>query len=226
MPALSGAGLFDRMGGLPRGGPRLPDIPQMARKPADFQPYGPACGEPQRDRTGRLPAPRPAVRASGRARSSGMSWWWTAVTSLKTRAEWVREWAASTRRIGLPAEAVQKQNEALLVLEVGAVAHRHQRVLDGRRDHAEIVGVERREFQLAVHGSALQPLDVGAAGGELLLEPLVAAVEVIDAVDRRVALGGERRRGPATPRRAGRSPSPRRRAASARRAPAPTRDGW
>ena len=40
---------FDRMGGLPRGGPRLPDIPQMARKPADFQPYGPACGEPQRD---------------------------------------------------------------------------------------------------------------------------------------------------------------------------------
>ncbi len=42
-------GLFDRMGGLPGGSPRLPDIPQMARETADFQPDGAACGEPQRD---------------------------------------------------------------------------------------------------------------------------------------------------------------------------------
>src|SRR3982074_2444046 len=44
-------GLFDRMGGLPGGSPRLPDIPQMACKTADFQPDGSSCGEPQRDRT-------------------------------------------------------------------------------------------------------------------------------------------------------------------------------
>ena len=37
----------------------------------------------------------------------------------------------------------------------------------------------------------LDPLDVGPAGGELLLEPLVAAVEMIDAVQGRLALGGE-----------------------------------
>ena len=37
----------------------------------------------------------------------------------------------------------------------------------------------------------LQPLDVGAAVGELVLEPLVAAVEVIDAMQDRVSLGGE-----------------------------------
>ena len=35
-------------------------------------------------------------------------------------------------------------------------------------------------------------LDRGAAGGELVLQPLEAAVEVIDAVDHGLALGGER----------------------------------
>src|SRR5229473_7075004 len=43
--------LFDRMGGLPRGRPGLPDVPQMACKTSDFQPDGAACGEPQRNRT-------------------------------------------------------------------------------------------------------------------------------------------------------------------------------
>src|SRR5580704_16176351 len=64
-------------------------------------------------------------------------------------------------RIGLPAEPVQKQNEALLVLEVGAVAHRHQGVLTGCRDHVEVVGVERSEFKFVVHvspKSALRPI--------------------------------------------------------------------
>ena len=37
-------------------------------------------------------------------------------------------------------------------------------------------------------------LDRGAAAGELVLEPLEAAVEVIDAVDHGLALGRERRR--------------------------------
>jgi hypothetical protein len=37
----------------------------------------------------------------------------------------------------------------------------------------------------------LDPFDLRAAGGELLLEPLIAAVEVIDAVDGGLALGGK-----------------------------------
>src|SRR5208337_1224597 len=43
-----------------------------------------------------------------------------------------------------------------------------------------------------VIASARNALDVGAAGGELLLQPLEAAIEVINAIDRRFALGGER----------------------------------
>src|SRR6266436_347073 len=45
-------GSLDRMGGLPRGRPRLPDILQMAHEAADIQPDGPACGEAQRDAVG------------------------------------------------------------------------------------------------------------------------------------------------------------------------------
>src|SRR5476649_1694024 len=40
-------GSVDWMGGLPWGGPRLPDIPQMARETADFQPYGAIGGKTQ-----------------------------------------------------------------------------------------------------------------------------------------------------------------------------------
>src|SRR5258708_34902864 len=41
----------------------------------------------------------------------------------------------------------------------------------------------------------LQPLAVGTAGGALLLEPLVATGEVIGAIDRGAAYGGESRDG-------------------------------
>src|SRR6185295_6256235 len=40
-------------------------------------------------------------------------------------------------------------------------------------------------------GSAAQPLDLGAAGGKLVLQLLEAAVEVIDAVHQRLAFRGE-----------------------------------
>ena len=85
-PPLASGGSFDRMGGLPRGGPRLPDIPQMARKPADFQPDGPACGEPQRDRPGVLlrPAASSFEHPVGLARA-GSSWWRTAVTVVENK---------------------------------------------------------------------------------------------------------------------------------------------
>ena len=58
------------------------------------------------------------------------------------------------------------------------------------------------------HPCPADALDVRAAAGQLFLQPLEAAVEVIDAVDHGLALGRERRRSPARPRRADRSPSP------------------
>src|SRR5882672_12100801 len=123
----STAGLFDRMGGLPRGGPRLPDIPQMACKPAYFQPDGPACGEPQRDRLGAFLHQRQHFEhAVGLVQGDIM------VADgrhlVENKGGMGPRMGRLDRRIGLPAEPVQKQNEALLVLEVGAVAHRHQSV--------------------------------------------------------------------------------------------------
>src|SRR5260370_137440 len=47
----------------------------------------------------------------------------------------------------------------------------------------------------------LQPLDVGTAGGELLLQPLVATVEGIDSIDRGVALRVDSPEGNPHPRR-------------------------
>ena len=58
--------------------------------------------------------------------------------------------------VAFPAEAVEQEDEALLVGEPGAVADRHQRVLDGGRDHAEVVGVERRKVQLVFHSAGFR----------------------------------------------------------------------
>src|SRR3990170_9168086 len=48
-----------------------------------------------------------------------------------------------------------------------------------------------RNDELTEWGSARQPLDLGAALAELLLDPLEAAIEVVDAADHRLALRGE-----------------------------------
>src|SRR3990170_1661058 len=48
-----------------------------------------------------------------------------------------------------------------------------------------------RNDELTEWGSARQPLDLGAASAELLLDPLEAAIEVVDAADHRLALRGE-----------------------------------
>src|SRR5215471_12833946 len=45
---------------------------------------------------------------------------------------------------------------------------------------------------IVARASPADALDLGAAGGELVLQPLEAAVEVIDAVDHGVAVGRQR----------------------------------
>ena len=65
------------------------------------------------------------------------------------------------------------------------------------------------------HGRAhpFDPLDVGAERAQLGFHPVVAAVEVVDAVDQRSRPRRPGRRSPGWPRRAGRSPSRSRRTA-------------
>src|SRR5690349_15383590 len=139
-----------RMGGLPRGWPRLPDIPQMARKPLDFQPYGAVGGEAKHrqarlllgDRQ-QLQHPiglleRDPVMVDGPHRVENQGRMGPPVACLNGR-------------VRLPAEAVEQENKTALGGEERAVAHRHQRILHGGRNDAEVVGVERRELELAVH---------------------------------------------------------------------------
>src|SRR5580698_6939356 len=142
--------LLGRMGGLPRGGPRLPDIPQMACEPVDFQPYGAVGGEPQQHQAGLLLDRRQQfqhpvgllegdlVMVDGLHRIENQGGMGSPVLGLDGR-------------IGFPAEAVEQENKTALGRKEGAVAHRDQRILHGSGNDAEIVGIERRKLELAVH---------------------------------------------------------------------------
>ena len=61
-----------------------------------------------------------------------------------------------------------------------------------RGNDAETFPVERDQLERLrarpAIGLAREPRDVGAAGAELLFQPLEAAVEVVDAIDDRLAL--------------------------------------
>ena len=57
------------------------------------------------------------------------------------------------------------------------------------RSSASSFEVGCRQLVVGVHRQPGTAIDVGAAGAELLLQPLETAVEVIDAIDRRLALG-------------------------------------
>src|SRR6478609_1540829 len=135
------AGLGGRMGGLPRGRPRLPDIPQMAREPVDFQPDGAVCGEAQDHDARPLLADRQQFQ-----HPVGLLERDLVMVDRPHRVENQGRMGSPVGRldtgIGLPAEAIEQENKTLLGSQKGAVAHRHQRVLDRRRDDAEIVRVE------------------------------------------------------------------------------------
>src|SRR5260221_10323108 len=103
----------------------------------------------------------------------------------------------------LPHEAVDDQDEALLVGQEGHLGDRHQRILQkGRNDgeilrvlgtQLELAGCARRAARIATwfvgHPAALlglavpAPLDLGAAGPERILEPLIAGIALVDPVD-------------------------------------------
>src|SRR5581483_5838361 len=122
-------GQLGRMGGLPRGGPRLTHIPQMTCKTVVFQADRQQIQHPVRG------VERDLVVVDGRHLVENKGGMGAPVARLNAR-------------IGLPAEAVDQENKTLLASEVGAVTHRDQRILDGGRDDAEIVGVERAELEL------------------------------------------------------------------------------
>src|SRR5689334_229551 len=117
--------LFDRMGGLPRGGPRLPDVPQMARKPANFQPYGAGGGKAQRHTTVlTLPYSQQLQHPVGLLKRDLVMV--DGLYLVENKGGMGPPIGRVDGRIGLPAEAVQQENKALLIDKKSAVAHRDQ----------------------------------------------------------------------------------------------------
>src|SRR5471030_3180050 len=139
------------MGGLPWGGPRLPDIPQMACKTADFQPYGAIGGKTQGHQVFFRPDGQQFQHPVAQLERDLVVV--DRIHLVENQRRMGPPISRLDRRVGLPAKTVQQENEALLAGEIGAVPHRYQRVLHRRRDHAEIVGVERRELQFVIHGN-------------------------------------------------------------------------
>src|SRR5258708_25679160 len=91
-------------------------------------------------------------------------------------------------RYGLvPVQPVHADHQPLLGLPPDDIADAYRGILHMRRDHREIVGFEGNQPALFGHGGTLNlpadALDGGAAGGQLFLEPLKAAVEMIHKVD-------------------------------------------
>ena len=114
---------------------------------------------------------------------------------------------------------LSEQREAPVPPRPGDLRGLRHRVLQQRRHHREVLGrlgaqPERPlgavlEAGVLGHAARLVMRSMrGAAGRELLLDPLVAAVEVVDPRHPRLALGGEAGEDQADARRAGRSPSP------------------
>ena len=200
-------------------GTRIAETPsRTVAPPANSRSIVAALSSPRPDRQQRQDALVLAA-AESRDRTRRRPRRTTARTSVRSNAG--SPSAPSRRPAAFPAEAVGDQREALRAAVVGQIADRDERVLQAGRDHREVLGILGAQPQQAPQAPPRTRLDARAAGGELLLEPLIAAVEMIDAVDRRSRPRRPARRAPATPRRADRSPSPARRSAAARRAPAP-----
>ena len=93
---------------------------------------------------------------------------------------------------GLPCETVHQEGKLPGTLEILDVANLENGILQTCRDHAEVVSIKSGELQQR-HGSVPgNPRHVSAAGLELFLKLLEATVEMVDAVDGRLALGCQR----------------------------------
>ncbi len=88
-------------------------------------------------------------------------------------------------------------DETLFTRTPDDVGCMHLCILNMRRNHREIVFVESNQFTQCRHELlesrklSADALNGGAAGRQFFLKPLEAAVEMIDTVDRGLALGGQ-----------------------------------
>src|SRR4030088_1923098 len=98
--------------------------------------------------------------------------------------------AASTKEAGRSAawSVLEARSAAALVARI------ERRETGGRppRQLRLLPRISLRSMRATVHASPADAGDVGAAGDELVLEALEAAVEMIDAVDHGLAFGGGR----------------------------------
>src|SRR5216684_1655347 len=182
--------------GVAQGSPTSPKW--HARRPISSRMARPAANRSVTERSfSWATASNSSIRSGS---SNGMSWWRMAVTSLKTRAEWVREWAASTVGSASQRNRFKSRTKRFSSLKWAQSRTATRASWQAAEITPRSSASSAVSFSLSSTGSALQPLDVGTAGGEFLLQPLVASVEVIDAVHRGVAFrcqrgDGERYRG-------------------------------
>src|SRR6266568_5538154 len=182
----------------------------MAQDSANFQSHGVGAGELEDDRAG--------SRAEGQDLQNTVARATLETPDLHRRhpvkgntGQGALAMAFAIERWALPHEAVGDQDEALLVGQKRHLADRHQGILEKGRDDREILFVfgtqlelspgpgtlRRRAVDIARHPGCLfgrtvaQPLDLCTAGGELVLETLVTAIEVVNATDHRLAGSAE-----------------------------------
>src|SRR6185437_3528978 len=180
----AGSAEVERVAGAPRRRPRLAEILHTAEDLPGFEAQAGAAREIEDD-GGAVMMDRQDLQ-----QPVGI----TAVEATQPDGADIREGEAGERalvmcrvdRLRLPAEAIGDEDEAALLREILHVADRDEGILEDRRNDGEILLVDRPQLQPVGHratsGAVAQPLDLGTAGGELLLDALVAPVEVVDAV--------------------------------------------
>ena len=156
-----------------------------------------AAGEHQLDLAARILAARifafPGREADGQQRDHGIGLVAADIARLASR-DAVEMQARTDARVvlRLPAEAVEQSREAARFRQIDEVLHLRHRILQPRGEDFEILGVLAPPMScLFCH--ARKPFDIGADGGELLLQPFEAAVQMINAVDDGFALRRESR---------------------------------
>ena len=116
-------------------------------------------------------------------------------TARRSARRW-RAPAPRARRAGWCARiSLRERLRVFEHLDAGRLQQRQRLVEDaalrqGQRDHGAMPAMPDAHRPQS-SGVVTQPLDVGADGAQLGFHPVVAAVEVVDALDQRLALGDE-----------------------------------